>query len=307
MAEAMPQEEGFQQLVASMTSAGVYDQASLPSEEFKKRASAVLASPENRATANRVLRMATAAKEGGKELAPGEFMNVAGFAAAAKAIAPDMMKENVSKTGEKLAFDPSSWDRLSKAMERAQTNATKLSEATEKGNTGEAKKLELRQRQLDLETKAESATVRAEMFRGRAASINAEIIKQQASGGGVDSSLFADLDKATSAAEKFEGEAVGLKGTSKDPHGLKSLRQMMGGFGLMFARSIFGIATGGLGQGMQERAAYEQGLYGASNQLFGAGAAPYNEAMQVQNLGALYGTSNKPVSVFKTFVKSNAV
>lgn len=78
-------------------------------------------------------------------------------------------------------------------------------------------------------------------------------------------------------------------------------RRMLGGFGLMYIRSIANFATSGLGYGMNER----QGLEGVINKgAYGATGMPVvmpNQALALQNMMALNGTNNNPMMGLQQF------
>jgi hypothetical protein len=72
------------------------------------------------------------------------------------------------------------------------------------------------------------------------------------------------------------------------------LRKALGGFGLMYMRSVSGIATQGLGYGRDQRMAMEQTVAAATAGATGAGAMPYNQDTYLQNRLALAGAAIDP-------------
>jgi hypothetical protein len=166
-----------------------------------------------------------------------------------------------------------------------------------------AKKKEREEITSLIDINKKDAEINANRLHDKADSLHALI--GVAKGAGEDTSELEDeYSQTLKLAGKFEDLSNG-KLDSEDKGGMKSMRQLIGGFGMMYVKSLFGIATQGLGQGIQERTAYEEKLWGASNRLFGVGDAPYNEAAQLANIASLYGTSNNPVNTLQLLGKKN--
>jgi hypothetical protein len=73
------------------------------------------------------------------------------------------------------------------------------------------------------------------------------------------------------------------------------LRRTLGGFGIMYMRSLWNIATGGLTTGMEERVGMDA-VYGQmASQVTGQPFVPYNQMQVLQNRMALAGTSYSPL------------
>ena len=74
-----------------------------------------------------------------------------------------------------------------------------------------------------------------------------------------------------------------------------NLRRVLGGFGIMYMRSLWGITTGGLGYGQDERLAMDEQFGMSSASLSGAGFRQYNQKRALQNKIALAGGANNPL------------
>lgn len=81
-------------------------------------------------------------------------------------------------------------------------------------------------------------------------------------------------------------------------------RRTLGGFGMMYMRSIFGFATQGLDYGSQERQALEMQMAGTSGALTGAGALPYNQSQRLANQRALYGYDQQLIPEISTWART---
>jgi hypothetical protein len=72
-------------------------------------------------------------------------------------------------------------------------------------------------------------------------------------------------------------------------------RRMLGGFGLMYLRSIGNFATQGLGYGMEERQAFDTAGAAGAYQYTGQAQVPYNQQATLATNRALYGVNNTPM------------
>ena len=93
---------------------------------------------------------------------------------------------------------------------------------------------------------------------------------------------------------------------SKKPFNLAEFgRDIFGGWGLMYARSIAGFATAGIGQGAQEnlqmRQAQAQSRYG----VLGSAQAPYDQNLALQNMTAINGANTNGLTGLKMWAAEN--
>jgi hypothetical protein len=116
-------------------------------------------------------------------------------------------------------------------------------------------------------------------------------------------SALTGFQQATTAPTTKKG-AIGrlvdrLAGPPEPDDPAINMRRFLGGFGLMYLRSLWGIATGGLGYGMQERAETMQQLGGPSAQMFGAIYRPNVPGVALRNIMGATGVGGNPLLQFQ--------
>lgn len=92
-----------------------------------------------------------------------------------------------------------------------------------------------------------------------------------------------------------ESKRAGFRLDEDQPYIQRLLRRTLGGFGLMYMRSLWNIGTGGLGYGQQERIGLDQMLGIQAAQVTGQGITPYNQMQILANRTALAGTAYNPL------------
>lgn len=157
------------------------------------------------------------------------------------------------------------------------------------------------QNKAELELKRESAVIQSELARKAAGPIfyttqageQAVMTPQQIASGLKAStvtpeqfSAYMDYGQAMKAVGQADEDLV----TRKSGKGFGGVaRNMLSGFGLMYLRSIWNIATGGTqfgyAEGLQEQMAYEQGMGG----VLGGMPIAQNPQLRVQRMQAGYG------------------
>lgn len=118
--------------------------------------------------------------------------------------------------------------------------------------------------------------------------------------GGEGGEVFELRDKAIkslgSSVKQYEKAMATPEGEKSFTDKLGSFaRKALGNFGLMYMRSIFGLATQGLGQGQDERLALESETASARNAYFGTKSVTVNQQQQLANATALYGQAVNPL------------
>jgi hypothetical protein len=111
---------------------------------------------------------------------------------------------------------------------------------------------------------------------------------------------------------KFEAarneELAGVLPGEAQPRGLAGFggmaRKALGGWGMMFAGRMFGLATGGMTYSGAEAAQLEGVFGGAAGQMSGTPYMPYNQAQRIQNLKALYGSEVQGLPGLQTFAQT---
>ena len=195
-------------------------------------------------------------------------------------------------------------------LNKATTALVENTERLEKGESGlnekKVKALQIQQKQAELDIRAES--IKSNLASGRTRFM--ELTKRQASG----KRLTLDEEKEQAgwySKEKTMNTQLGeIAGQQEELSGKnqwgKFARRMLGGFGLMYLRSIYGVATQGWGYGQAETQQMEQigaqGAYGATN----IPNVPYNQQQQLSNAMALYGSRINPQSSIDKFMAQNA-
>ena len=81
------------------------------------------------------------------------------------------------------------------------------------------------------------------------------------------------------------------------------LRRTLGGFGMMYMRSVLNFSTQGLTYGNQERVALDEQLYGAASQLTGFAMMPRNQQQVLANRRALMGTDVSAISGIQGYMQ----
>ena len=105
---------------------------------------------------------------------------------------------------------------------------------------------------------------------------------------------YRKYEQASVKAQDAElDQAQTLQSFDKEPQNpfARFFRRAFGGFGLMYMRSIAGIATQGLETGFAERSGLDQVLYGAGSSVSGAALVPYNQRQIMANRMALQGNN----------------
>ena len=109
---------------------------------------------------------------------------------------------------------------------------------------------------------------------------------------------FTSAKPGDATADQVANDARNKQLNEEDATGEKSFggfaRKIFGGFGLMYLRDITGLATQGLGYGMQQAQAMNQDFTTGANQVLGTRNVINNQAQQLANIQALYGTNNDP-------------
>jgi hypothetical protein len=92
-----------------------------------------------------------------------------------------------------------------------------------------------------------------------------------------------------------ESRRSGFRPDEQQNYMARLLRRTLGGFGLMYMRSLWNIGTGGLGFGMQERLGLDQMLSTQMADVTGQGVIPPNQMQTIANQTALAGTAYTPL------------
>jgi hypothetical protein len=114
--------------------------------------------------------------------------------------------------------------------------------------------------------------------------------KYEAARGGLAESL---MDQAKLGVGPEEGK--GMSGM---------LRRMLGGFGMMYMRSILNFATQGLDTGYQERVAMEGQFAGTASALSGGAILPRNQQIMMANRAALAGSDYLGMNAAQSFFQT---
>jgi hypothetical protein len=135
-----------------------------------------------------------------------------------------------------------------------------------------------------------TATGAMQAVQQRILQIGGEVISQ---GGQVtvkQAKEIGSLQREYSSLEKSAAKAS-MEEVEKGPGGAgRFFRRTLGGWGLMYARSIAGFITGGQGYGYEEAAQLEQISGTAGAQLIGAHQVPYSQAQKLKNQMAIVGS-----------------
>jgi len=115
-----------------------------------------------------------------------------------------------------------------------------------------------------------------------------------------DKPIPQEMYKASQAYDEQLLKTEGLGGTEGQDRligGVRPsfMRRVLGGFGLMYMRSLGNIITGGLGYGQQERTNMEQVFGASAGGMAGIGYTPQNQAQVLQNRMALGGQAYNPM------------
>lgn len=195
--------------------------------------------------------------------------------------------------GETLPYTEQALGKLANVMERVQKNTEKLTEAQLSGDKAAEKRLITEKKKLDFEQEITTAQTQAQAHRVKASSLMDQILS-----GDTSEETTKKYRSNLDAAQKYEKQAAQVYSDQEEekvgPYG-QAARRLLGGFGLMYAKSVVGFATQNLGYGQDERQRLEAGLSKSAYERMGS--VQYASAQQesVQNQIALNGASNNPL------------
>ena len=196
-------------------------------------------------------------------------------------------------------------ERLTKALEKQSEVVTKVTQAHSEGNEKLKTKYEREKALADLEVRAAESSFLKRGAQQELAQLRAEVQPGEAARPEVFKRMGA-LSKQIAGYEKTEEEAgAGIAEIKGEEKWGQAARRMLGGFGMMYMRSIANFATSGWGYGMQEtqgmRQQFAAGAYGALGQ---ARIVP-NQQQALQNQMALQGVNFDPRMGFQQLAAAN--
>jgi DNA polymerase III epsilon subunit-like protein/uncharacterized glyoxalase superfamily protein PhnB len=177
-------------------------------------------------------------------------------------------------------------ERLNAAYEKQKTIADQLSKT--QGQRNEA--LEKEQKLANAELRSAKSDVVIQSTQKRMD----EIMKGVQPGATMNTEELAEMDKLTSIQERAVKRGNAAKAELQDEDWGGAARRVLGGFGLMYMKSIYGIATENMGYGMQQRQEFDQTGAQAMYQATGVANIPYNQQNYLKTNQALYGVNNDP-------------
>ena len=200
------------------------------------------------------------------------------------------------------------YNELLKKQASLQSEVNKLSE---KGNESKSKELEQKTKELDLTNrKLVAADLQQSISSGK--SVVDHYRNRLASGESLDATELRTLHSAakgvesdTKALEKYEEENPDVTSGKKGKSLGGFARHIFGGFGLMYMRDIYNIATSGLGYGNEQAMQNQEITNLASGSLFGNRGTVYSQKQQLANYQALYGSTDNPKLYAETVMAKN--
>lgn len=296
MVDELQGSEGFQDLHAQMQEAGVFSGAKGAMLSGMRKVFA--SNPAAKEMVNRAMRLRTAVPEQLRPTLVGEEMSqIADYGAAAKRSSETLMKES----NVQIQVNPETLARikgLNEEISKLEKVAKELTPEIGKMTKEQEKQREEIQKNIDLrkhEAGKITASAVAEAARERAGELRKEWLVTQDT---ATLDKIAKLDRTASQqqgiAEQFQTEE---EEANVGPMG-RFARRMLGGFGLMYARSVFNLATSGLGWGQGQRQEMENALGATGYQRLGTLSLPYDQGRDLQNQTALAGQAYNPLTGF---------
>lgn len=186
-------------------------------------------------------------------------------------------------------------ERLTKAIKDQAEKAKSLNEVMDTGN----KRLEVkarREKQLaDLEVRAAESSFVKQSAQQELSQLILGTSPEEATQGGRFTRM-ASLRRQIAGAEKAEMQAeAGISDVKGEERWGQAARRMLGGFGLMYMRSIGNFATSGWGYGQQEALGMQNQFAAGQFAATGSRTIPFNQQQQLQNQIALQGVNYNPM------------
>jgi len=282
------------------------------SKDFSSKMEKVLQDPSKRGVLRQTLGSMKALKGFGHEYMSQEQMElgkVAEAVVADKSLGAAALKD--SKPSEKLDMTSQALERLSKTTEEYTSRINELNKAKESGDKGAIRSLEIEKEKAEFEQKKAFASFNLQVANQQKTSAFQEM-QEQAAGGYVDFDTYKKYMKAVEDSDKhserlgaIDEEELSRSYASRENSIGGAARKIIGGFGLMYARSILGFATGGFGEGYEENLKMRQSHAASQYNILGIGKAPIDQGMVLENIRAVNGSNSNGMLGIQTFLAEN--
>lgn len=264
--------------------------------------------PEGKEVINRAMRLYKAVPNHARGTLLNDAMaDVAQLGTAVKATSPKLLDEknlhlDMSQAVEKLGeitkkVTPLIEDLAKIEKKRAEglETLTSKEEARAKGLEKEIQSLRFDEKKVIAEETSKSAYAKAEQLNKEFLATGDLDVKKRA-----DSMYKLGRSEEVTSSRLLDEEEEASIG----PMG-KTARALLGGFGLMYARTIGGIITGGLGYGQDETTAARKEISQTGYQSLGISNIPLDQQQRLQNKIASSGIGNNPLLSIQEFGADN--
>lgn len=299
-ANQLSMDASFQSLYSDLGEAGILGAGGqLGEEQIGQLRNLMAQHPEYRDILRRTGQMATESPQN----LPSSISQVAGVA---KAYTSLEGSGSLGQGKNYVTVDPAAWERLNAALEVQKKKQIEVAEATKGSNERLDGKLQREKTLADLEVRAAQSS-----FMKQGAQQELDLLMSKLKPGETPApdtyTRISRLQKSIAGFERDEMAATeGIADIQGDEKWGKFARRALGGFGLMYMRSIGNFATSGWGYGMNEAQAMRQQFAAGGYAATGQSQIVSDQNMILQNQMALNGVSFDPRLGFQQFAAANS-
>ena len=210
----------------------------------------------------------------------------------------DMAAEKIATLNSAYKAQTEALDKLNRIQEKGTLNTKEGAKAQEDYAAASAKYKAVASGYISESAQKQLGVLQAQISTGGGAVSTDQLTRM--------GKLLGTIDKSEKQQAESQQQYSELTAPGQEKWG-SAARRMLGGFGLMYMRSIGNFATSGWGFGQEQRMAFDQAGAQGAYQSLGTAAVPYNQQSILKTNQALYGTAVDPRTSFQAWTSRTPV